>query len=72
MSRRGVKVTGNKFTTFHRRQLPDSLIQLSAPKGRVMFKEALLKGDMECFFPLSEQFITQSEPALCSLSSLGN
>lgn len=35
-----------------------------------MFKEALNAGDMECFFPLSEQFITQSEPSFCSISSL--
>jgi glutathione gamma-glutamylcysteinyltransferase len=29
-----------------------------------------MKGEMECFFPLSEQFITQSEPSFCALSSL--
>ena len=58
-------------TTFHRRKLPENLIALSSPAGRTMFKESLLRGDVECFFPLSEQFITQSEPSYCSLSSLG-
>ena len=57
-------------TTFHRRKLPDNLLPLNSPLGRERFRESLLKGDMECFFPLSEQFITQSEPSFCSLSSL--
>ena len=29
-----------------------------------------IQGGLGCYFPLSEQFITQSEPAFCSLSSL--
>ena len=56
--------------TFHRRKLPDTLIALSSPKGRHLFKEALETHTMESYFPLSEQFITQSEPSYCSLSSL--
>ena len=39
-------------------------------EGKKLFKEALHDGGMESYFPLSEQFVTQSEPALCSLSSL--
>ena len=56
--------------TFHRRKLPDSLIALSSREGRNLFKEALETHTMESYFPLSEQFITQSEPSYCSLSSL--
>lgn len=56
--------------TYHRRVLPDCLTALSSSKGRQMFKESLDNGTMECYFPLSEQFITQSEPSYCSLSSL--
>ena len=52
------------------RELPKNLISLSSPEGKRLFREALLAGDMECFFPLSEQFLTQSEPAFCALSSL--
>lgn len=56
--------------TFHTRPLPESLAALSSPTGKLHFREALLDGTMECFFPLSEQFITQSEPSYCSISSL--
>jgi glutathione gamma-glutamylcysteinyltransferase len=59
-----------KITTFHKRPLPQSLIGLSSLQGKVLFKEALNLGGMESFFPLSEQFITQSEPSFCALSSL--
>lgn len=57
-------------SSFHKRILPLSLISLSSRKGKDLFREALGHGSMESFFPLSEQFVTQSEPALCSLSSL--
>lgn len=57
-------------SSFHKRVLPSTLVSLSSPRGKVLFREALALGGMESFFPLSEQFITQSEPALCSLSSL--
>jgi len=35
-----------------------------------VFQEALLEGNMECFFPLIEQFTTQAEPAFCGLGTL--
>ncbi len=57
-------------SSFHKRVLPVSLVALSSQKGKQLFREALLNGGMESFFPLSEQFITQSEPSFCSLSSL--
>jgi glutathione gamma-glutamylcysteinyltransferase len=56
--------------SFHKRPLPKELIALSSPEGKKLFKEALNHNGMESFFPLSEQFITQSEPSYCSLSSL--
>jgi glutathione gamma-glutamylcysteinyltransferase len=69
MGKRGLSDT-TPTLSFHRRTLPESLIALSSPAGRAMFKEALESGTMECYFPLSEQFVTQSEPSYCSLSSL--
>ena len=57
-------------TTYHKRTLPQNLIALSSTEGKTIFKEALLLGSMECFFPLSEQFVTQSDPSFCSLSTL--
>lgn len=56
--------------SFHKRDLPDNLISFSSKSGKEIFKESLSLGTMECFFPLSEQFITQSEPSYCALSSL--
>jgi len=56
--------------SFHKRPLPNTLIALSSPHGKKLFIEALHSGYMESFFALSEQFVTQSEPSFCALSSL--
>eukprot|EP01083_Nonionella_stella_P014021 39425_1 len=58
-----------KFS-FHRRIMPSSLIQFSSPEGRRLFKEALAQNTSEAFFPLSEQFTNQSEPAYCGVTTL--
>jgi glutathione gamma-glutamylcysteinyltransferase len=57
-------------SSFHKRPLPPNLIALSSSEGKKLFREALAEGSMECFFPLAEQFVTQSEPSYCSVSSL--
>jgi hypothetical protein len=46
--------------SFHKRPLPNSLIPFASKEGKEVFTEALIEGTMECFFPLSEQFVTQS------------
>lgn len=46
------------------------LIPFSSPEGRVLFGEALQAGTLEAFFPLIEQFHTQTDPAFCGLASL--
>mmetsp|Transcript_18783 Transcript_18783/g.23046 ORF Transcript_18783/g.23046 Transcript_18783/m.23046 type:complete len:504 (+) Transcript_18783:192-1703(+) len=56
--------------SFHRRILPSSLIQLSSPEGKILFQESLLSGMAESFFPLSEQFMNQADPAYCGVTSL--
>lgn len=56
--------------TVYRRALPDSAIAFSSPEGRRLFAEALAAGGMDGYFPLAEQFHTQSEPAYCGLGSL--
>ena len=56
--------------SFHRRVLPSSLIQLSSPQGKLLFQESLSNKTAEAFFPLSEQFINQSHPAYCGVTSL--
>ena len=54
----------------HKRTLPSSLVAMSSPAGKDIFRKAMSSGYMEAFFPLSEQFITQSEPSFCALTSL--
>jgi glutathione gamma-glutamylcysteinyltransferase len=56
--------------TFHRRSLPTDAIAFSSPEGRGLFSEALATEGMNGYFPLAEQFHTQSEPAFCGLGSL--
>lgn len=56
--------------TFHRRSLPESAIEFSSPAGRGVFAEALAAGGLNGYFPLAEQFHTQSDPAFCGLGSL--
>ncbi len=56
--------------TFHRRVLPESAIEFSSPEGRGVFFEALATEGLNGYFPLAEQFHTQSDPAFCGLGSL--
>lgn len=58
-----------KFS-FHRRIMPHSLIQFSSPEGRKLFQESLSDGMAKAFFPLSEQFLNQSDPAYCGVTTL--
>jgi len=58
-----------KFS-YHRRILPSSLTQLSSPQGKALFRDSFLSQNAEAYFPLSEQFINQSEPAYCAVASL--
>eukprot|EP00494_Astrolonche_serrata_P034276 UN34545 len=58
--------------SYYRRKLPDSCIAFCSPKGRKLFREALAAGQLECYFPLAEQFRTQDEPSFCGLGTLTN
>lgn len=55
---------------FHRRPLPDGLVDFSSPEGRALLREAMGAGDAEAFFPLVAQLHTQAEPAWCGLGTL--
>lgn len=57
-------------TTLYRRPLPADAIAFSSVEGRQVFAEALAAGGLDGYFPLAEQFHTQSEPAYCGLGSL--
>lgn len=56
--------------TLYRRPLPADTIAFSSVEGRRLFAEALSSGGLDGYFPLAEQFHTQSEPAYCGLGSL--
>ena len=56
--------------SFHGRCLPENLVALSSTEGKNRFKESLEDNTLEAYFPLSEQFLTQAEPAYCGLTSL--
>jgi glutathione gamma-glutamylcysteinyltransferase len=56
--------------TLYRRPLPTDAIAFSSQDGRQVFAEALSAGGLEGYFPLAEQFHTQSDPAFCGLGSL--
>lgn len=56
--------------TLYRRPLPSDAIAFSSPEGRALFAEALASGGLGGYFPLAEQFHTQSEPTFCGLGSL--
>jgi glutathione gamma-glutamylcysteinyltransferase len=67
---RAVAATDGIQPGIYRRPLPEGLIAFSSPAGRSLFREALLAGGMEGYFPLAEQFQTQVEPTYCGISSL--
>src|SRR5882757_8962126 len=56
--------------TLYRRPLPPDAIAFSSADGRQVFAEALASGGLDGYFPLAEQFHTQSDPAFCGLGSL--
>jgi len=58
-------VTATCKKSFYMRELPkDKLVGYDTPKGKELFKDALLSGGLEAFFPLSQQFLTVSLPLL--------
>jgi glutathione gamma-glutamylcysteinyltransferase len=56
--------------THYKRPLPNTAIAVASQEGRRLFAEALAADGMAGYFPLAEQFHTQSDPAYCGLGSL--
>ncbi|KAA8904829.1 Phytochelatin synthase-domain-containing protein [Sphaerosporella brunnea] len=59
-----------KPTSYYMRELPENIVKYDSSEGKALFKAALNEGGMEAFFPLSQQFLTQNEPAFCGLGTL--
>uniref|UniRef100_A0A7S0L902 glutathione gamma-glutamylcysteinyltransferase n=1 Tax=Coccolithus braarudii TaxID=221442 RepID=A0A7S0L902_9EUKA len=56
--------------SFYQRKLPPQLVAFSSAEGRERFLETVVSGYGEAYFPLSEQFVTQTEPFICGPACL--
>ena len=56
--------------SFHKRLMPSNLTALSSRAGRRRFLEALSSDKAEAYLPLAEQFLNQSDPAYCGITTL--
>ena len=56
--------------SLYRRALPETAIAFASQKGKALFAEALATKGLDGYFPLAEQYHTQSEPTFCGLGSL--
>jgi glutathione gamma-glutamylcysteinyltransferase len=56
--------------TFYKRSLPNVCIAFDSNHGKQLFRAAMDEGNMDSYFALSMQYLTQSEPAFCGLGTL--
>jgi glutathione gamma-glutamylcysteinyltransferase len=54
----------------HKRVLPSNLTALSSPQGRQYLLESITKCTAESYWNLTEQFVNQSDPAFCGVTTL--
>lgn len=54
----------------HKRILPTSLTALSSSKGREYLLQCLTQNTAESYWALMEQFVNQSDPAFCGITTL--
>ncbi|GAA5865539.1 hypothetical protein JCM1840_001436 [Sporobolomyces johnsonii] len=57
-------------SSFYKRPLPPSCIAFNSKDGKRIFARAMTEGNLESYFLLSGQMITQNEPAYCALGTL--
>jgi len=55
---------------FYLRTLPSTCLDFSSQEGKILFGEALARGNMESYFRLAGQYHAQSEPAFCGIAVL--
>ncbi|KAL7464180.1 hypothetical protein ACHAXS_004518 [Conticribra weissflogii] len=56
--------------SFYQRVLPKTLTSFTSLEGKTRFAQALQSKQAESYFPLSQQFLTQMDPAYCGISTL--
>lgn len=54
----------------HKRVLPSSLTAFSSPAGRKYLIESIVEKTAESYWALTEQFVNQSDPAFCGITTL--
>lgn len=54
----------------HKRVLPENLTALSSPQGRKYLLESMAEQTSESYWTLTEQFVNQSDPAFCGVTTL--
>ena len=54
----------------HKRVLPPNLTALSSPEGRQYLLESMSNNTAESYWALTEQFVNQSDPAYCGVTTL--
>lgn len=56
----------------YRKEIDESrgLVPFGSPHGKQMLMEAMVSGAAEAYFPLAEQFLTQSDPPFCGPSTI--
>ena len=56
--------------SFRGRILPPNLLAFNSTEGKGRFLESLQSNHAESYFPLSQQFLNQMDPAYCGISTL--
>ncbi|EED94631.1 predicted protein, partial [Thalassiosira pseudonana CCMP1335] len=56
--------------SFKKRILPSNLTSFHSPTGKRLFLQSLRSNHANAYFPLIQQFINQSDPAYCGLTTL--
>eukprot|EP00580_Thalassiosira_gravida_P014509 CAMPEP_0201682130 /NCGR_PEP_ID=MMETSP0494-20130426/51465_1 /ASSEMBLY_ACC=CAM_ASM_000839 /TAXON_ID=420259 /ORGANISM="Thalassiosira gravida, Strain GMp14c1" /LENGTH=499 /DNA_ID=CAMNT_0048165887 /DNA_START=70 /DNA_END=1566 /DNA_ORIENTATION=- len=60
----------NPTYSFRGRSLPPNLLAFNSSSGKRRFLESLQTNNAEAYFPLSQQFLNQMDPAFCGISTL--
>jgi glutathione gamma-glutamylcysteinyltransferase len=57
-------------SNLYKRKFPSNLIPFSSLKGQKLLQESLKLGNTVSFFPIMEQFQTQTHPSYCGPSTM--
>ena len=58
------------MSSVYTKKLPDSIIAFSSLESRTLLAQSITDGTAAIYFPLAQQYLTQSEPAYCGIATL--